>query len=140
MPVLQKVLNATTRNPKSGRFIRFILAGGFASAVYYVIAVSVDSLAVMPTMAVNTLAYACGIAASYTSQKYWAFRDSSAHGKAFPRFLASSLSGLALNSLIVWLLLASGTPYYLASAVATVLVALYSYVLQRFFVFTQSGG
>ena len=136
---LRKLCDATIHDPKSGRIFRFIIAGGFASAVYYVIAVSVDFLHIMPTMAVNTLAYCCGIVASYTSQKYWAFRDSSSHGKAFPRFLASALSGLGLNSLIVWLLLSATVPYYIASFVATVLVAVFSYFVQRFFVFTKAG-
>ena len=92
----------------------------------------------MPVMAVNTLAYLCGMVASYTSQKYWTFKDTSSHARAFPRFLLTSFSGMALNSLIVWLLLQAGAPYYIASFVAVVLGAFFFYFMQRFFVFTQS--
>jgi len=123
---------------QSHRVFRFIIAGGFASAVYYVIAISLDALQVIPVMACNTVAYMCGMVASYTSQKYWTFKDSSPHAKALPRFLASSLSGMALNSLIVWLLLQAEIPYYIASFITVIVVAFFFYFVQRFFVFTQS--
>lgn len=127
------------RNKESARFIRFLAAGCFASAVYYVTAVSVDFLAIIPTMAANTIAYGISVIASYTSQKYWAFRDTSAHGKAFPRFILSSLLGFMLNSGIVWVLLRSKVPFYIASFAAMAAVAVFSYFLQRFFVFTKTG-
>lgn len=139
MPWAQTLAAMTIHNPKSGRIFRFFLAGCFASAVYYIFAVGVDSLGILPTMTVNTLAYGCGIIASYTSQKLWAFKDSSKHAKALPRFLASALSGLALNSGIVWLLLAATIPYFIASFIATVVVAVFSYFVQRFFVFTKTA-
>jgi len=123
---------------ESYRIFRFIIAGGFASAVYYVIAISLDALQIIPVMVCNTLAYMCGMGASYTSQKYWTFKDSSPHARALPRFLASSLSGMALNSLIVWLLLRAEVPYYIASFITVILVAFFFYFVQRFFVFTQS--
>ena len=134
---LRQTLDNAIHNPESGRFVRFIFAGLFASAVYYCTAVSLDFCNIIPTMATNTIAYALSVAASYTSQKFWAFRDASPHGKAFPRFMASSLAGLGLNSFIVWRLLELAVPYYIGSFAAMAAVAFFSYFLQRFFVFTK---
>lgn len=123
--------------PDSRQFIRFIFAGCFASAVYYFSAVSLDFFSIIPTMAANTIAYIVSVAASYTSQKLWAFKDTSSHRRAFPRFMASSLLGFCLNSTIVWLLLKVSIPFYIVSFVAMSVVAIFSYFFQRFFVFTK---
>lgn len=88
-------------------------------------------------MAANSIAYAFGFVASYTMQKFWTFRDASSHRKALPRFLLSSGAGFLLNSLFVWACLSIPMPYYMASFLATALVAVFSFFVQRFLVFTQ---
>lgn len=137
MNLLQQKITILLNHPKLGKLVRFFLVGGFASAVYYCIAVPLDWLEAFPTMAVNTFAYACGFVASYTGQKHWTFRDASSHGKALPRFMLSSGLGLCVNSAVVWLSLQSGIPYYIASFFAIVIAAFFSYFIQRFFVFTN---
>lgn len=137
MPLQQKKSADTLEQKQLGTMIRFAFAGGFASAVYYVVGNALAIWCVLPVMSINGLAYACGMVASYVSQKIWVFRDISSHRRAIPLFLMSSFLGLGLNSLVVWVLIGMRVRYSLASLAAIVAVAVVSYCTQRFIVFNK---
>lgn len=111
------------------------MTGGLATVTYYVLAMLLAYLTTCSVMLVNTIAYGAGFIVSYTGQKYWTFQSRSSHKKTLPLFFAVAASGFVLNSLIVWVTVNLGLPYAIAALLATAVVTVMSYILQRYVVF-----
>ena len=113
------------------RWMRFCIVGGAASLVYFGCGLFFVNLLGLPVLAGNALAYLVAFVVSYLGQSLWTFRAEGSHRAMLPRFAATQGLGLALNSGIIWLLMAAGMSYAVAMwvAIAAVPVAVY-YICQ----------
>ena len=128
-------LRAFVRRLLAKRWMRFCIVGGAATLVYYFSGLFFVSLLGLPVLAGNALAYLVGFAVSYLGQALWTFRAEGSHRAMLPRFAATQAVGLALNSGIIWLLMAAGMSYAVAMWVAIAAVPVVVYFICKLWVF-----
>ena len=99
-------MDATNRREVFGQLFRFVVTGGFVTAlgiaVYALVAIGFRW---NPQLG-NFLAYVVAVATGYVLHSQWSFRDHGSertHATRF-RFISVSIISYALNSLWVWLL------------------------------------
>jgi putative flippase GtrA len=93
-------MQAAPRQAVSGTFFRFLLVGGSATALQYILFFAfVTWLAVAP-VAGSSLAYAIITLYSYVASHGLTFRSRRRHGSAMPRFLLVLGVGLGRSTLV----------------------------------------
>ena len=117
------------------RWMRFCIVGGAASLVYFGCGLFFVNLLGLPVLAGNALAYLVAFVVSYLGQCLWTFRAEGSHRAMLPRFAATQALGLALNSGIIWLLMAAGMSYAVAMWVAIAAVPVAVYFICKLWVF-----
>lgn len=117
---------------RAPRIVRYFFAGGLATATYMACGMFFDWIWPDYTMCVNTLAFCIAFVVSYAGQRYLTFNTSTANvAQAGPKFLVTQIAGLGLNSAIVAALLHFGVHYYICMPVASLLVPLVMYPIQK---------
>ena len=123
------------------QLLRFAQVGLAATGAHYLIAMLV--LTATGVYGANLAGYLTAVAISYFGHQRYSFQlpaEAISHGRQFPRFLLGSLGGLALSYLVLvvmeqWL----GAPHWLSLAAAVCLVPLYTFIVNKFFVFHRSA-
>lgn len=128
-------LCAFVRGLLARRWMRFCIVGGAASLVYYICGLFFVNLLGLPVLAGNALAFAAGFVVSYLGQCLWTFQAEGSHRAMLPRYAATQALGLALNSGIIWLLMAAGMSYAVAMWVAIAAVPVAVYFICKLWVF-----
>ena len=115
-----------------GRFSRFAVVGGVATAFHYIVlVVCVRELSVAP-VAASAIGFALSSVLNYYLNYRLTFRSSRAHVTAVPRFLLIAGIGLGANSVAMWILTKSAhLEYVLAQLIATTFVLLWNYTANR---------
>jgi putative flippase GtrA len=121
------------------QFFWYIVAGGLATAVHYAVLIALvesSSLTAAPAAAIGALS---GAAVAYLLNRRKTFAGSSVdHAHALPRFMAIALLGAILNGALVWLGIQQfGWHYLVAQMLATVLVLVLTFRLNRLWTFAQ---
>ena len=121
------------------RLFRFILVGGGAAALFFVLAYVLVSAGV-PPFAGSVFAYAMAFAFAYTAQRGWTFGGRHAHSRSFPRYLAlqaccALFSGVVAHAAVALF----GMSPLAMSAVTAVLSGAVSYVASSRWVFPDRG-
>lgn len=114
-------------------FARYSLAGGFATAVHYlVLLVLVEGLRVPAGIAAG-LGALCGAAVAYLGNRQFTFTASVVpHRLAAPRFMLVAAFGAAVSAGVVWLGTTLSHSHYLAwQVLATGITLLLTYGLNR---------
>jgi len=115
---------------------RFGVVGLTATGVHYVVALAANLG--ISAYAANVAGYLCAVSVSYFGHQRVTFRLAPAevaHGRHLPRFVATSLSALALSQAVLAAARALGTPDEVALAAAVLTVPPYTFLLSRFWVF-----
>lgn len=115
---------------------RFGIVGVTATLVYYISGLGFERTGI-PVLLGNAGAYVLGFMVSYFGHKLWSFQSASQHGRTLPRFFVTWCLGLGLNTLIIWLLIHYNVPYAIAMWVAIALVPIFTYFMNKFWVFRQ---
>lgn len=117
-------------------FGRYLAVGLVATGVHYlVLYLLVEKFGRAPPLAAAAGAL-CGALAGYAGNWRFTFARSAGHGQALPRFLAVAAWGALANGLLVWAgTRHMGLHYLLAQVVATVLVVLMTFRINRAWTF-----
>ena len=83
----------------------------------------------------NILGYIFGIFVSYGGHRRFTFTSSLTHRVAFPRFLASSIFGLAVSYAPLYVTTSNGMPNWLSLIVAIGIMPIVNFAVMRFWVF-----
>jgi putative flippase GtrA len=121
---------------RESRVLRFLLAGGAATALHWLVMGLFVLLGVTPVLATAAGA-GVGLVFNYLAQHAWAFRSQLAHRQALPRYLASALIGWCLNLAVFSSLQQLNAGIVAAQIGATALVALINFLLSERFVFHE---
>ena len=121
-----------------GRFSRFLVVGGTATAFQYIVLIAcVRALSLAPVVA-SAIGFALSSVLNYYLNYRLTFRSSRAHVSALPRFLLIAGIGLIANSVSMWLLTKSAHLGYLLSQVlTTALVLIWNYTANRKWTFSS---
>lgn len=112
-----------------GRFGRFVVVGGAATAVHYLTALALLHAAGWGAVAASAAGAAVGAVASYGLNARFTFGVRGRHGHHAPRFAAVAGLGWMLNALGMWGLLRLGLHPYLAQPLVTVAVLFCNFAL-----------
>lgn len=88
----------------SETLFRFLLVGGLATSIHYAILIVLVNVGEVNEVIATTIGYSLSALFNYILNRSFTFRSEEAHGKAFPKFVAVALVGLAVNGVLVWLL------------------------------------
>lgn len=118
------------------QFLRFLLVGGSATAIQYVILVALhQGLGVAATLA-SAVGFALSAIYNFVVSYHFTFRGRTSMLGALPRYALVVAIGLAINTAIFDVALhVFELPYLLAQVVATGVVLVWNFSLARAFVF-----
>ena len=119
------------------QIIRFGFVGVTATAVHYLVALAVASVAT-PFLA-NFAGYCSAVGVSYFGHHRFTFdisKDKAAHGRRIPRFIITSLSALLLSQAVLAVAVFAGFSEPVSLAFAVLIVPPYMFVLSRIWVFS----
>lgn len=112
-----------------GRFGRFLMVGGVATAVHYVTAFLLLRLAAWPAVQASAAGFVVGALANYALNARYTFGLRGRHAHHLPRFAAVASIGWLLNAAGMWGLLRAGVHPYVAQPVVTILVLFFNFLL-----------
>lgn len=121
---------------RRGALPRFLLTGGLATALHWLIMVFLVHAGI-DALAATAIGAGAGLLANYIGQHRFAFCSRMPHRVTFPRYLAGAGMGWTLNLLGFALLRVAGSNVAFAQFTATGLVALANYLLAERFVFHE---
>lgn len=122
-------------------FLRFAAVGGFFTLVYMVVATLLATLLHWPPAVANLVAHVINIPPTYLSQRALAFRSDAAHKTAFWRYVALQAPLVLMSTSVAWLLVDRlGLGEIPAFIVIGILIAVASFLMQRFWAFARRRG
>ena len=131
---------SSSRSPGSnrGQVIRFIVIGAASGALYLAVLIALETA--LPVIAASVAAYCVAMAFNYLCQRAWTFKSNRVHRQAIPRYVAVHMGGMLLNGgALHFLTQNDALPLLPAQAVAIVLVAIWSFLFQKLWVFAVKG-
>jgi putative flippase GtrA len=119
---------------------RYAAVGAVATAAHYLLLVAlVEWAGLAPGLAAGWGAVLGAVVAYAGNRRYTFGQQPTSHGRALPRFALIALLGSSANALIVGGGSALGAHYLLMQVLATVLVMLGTYHLNRVWTFDSRG-
>ena len=149
MPAAQWLGSAPRwRTPETDRFVRYAIVGATGTLVDFAVLMLLKEIGGFPTLPAAVLAFLAGVVNNYTLNRRWTFAGTQKRRSTqLAQFLAVSLVGVLLNSLILLLLedplglllgdVARG--YLPAKVVATGVVLGWNYLANRRWTFNDSA-
>lgn len=123
------------------QFAMFVVVGCAAAVGHYGVLVALVELAHAPAVPASAAGFVVGGVISYLLNYRFVFDSDGRHLPTAGKFLAVATTGLALNSLLMWVLTHwAALHYLLAQVTATGTVMLWSYGANRFWTFGKPAG
>ena len=125
----------------AAQFMGFVAVGMFGFVAHYGLLGLLVELAGMPAVPASALGFVAGGLVNYTLGRRFVFRSDRSHAGALPRFFAVALSGLAINTLMMALLVTGLGLHYLAAQVLTTgTLVVWHFLANRFWTFRDAPG
>lgn len=122
------------------QFFKYMLIGLLTNLSGYVLYLLMTHFWGMPKLTM-TMLYSIGAAVGFFANRRFSFRHDGHVGKAGLRYLLAQLSGYLLNLLFLLIFVDwFGFPHQIVQAAAIVVVAIFLFLLARFFVFSDRSG
>lgn len=117
------------------QFIKFLLVGGSATAVQFLVLIVLVEYTRLQPVASAILAYMTAAGVNYLGNYYFTFNTQNHHWQSVVRFVLVVLMGLAVNTLVFWAGLRLLPHYLWAQIVATGVTLWVNFILHRHFTF-----
>ncbi|MBO7244285.1 MAG: GtrA family protein [Alphaproteobacteria bacterium] len=114
--------------------IRFLMVGGYNTAVSYIIYVLLVFFGLGAQMAL-LLSFFISSINSYFSQKFFVFATKGNYLKEYSKCLSTWVGSYILNAILLFLLMKTGLNAYIAEFIVLVILTVYSYVVLKYFAF-----
>jgi putative flippase GtrA len=115
--------------------ISFVLVGGFATGLQYALMSLLIWLVDCPLVLASGIGFAISAVANYALNARLTFRSRESHAKTLPRFILTSLLGLAINTVLLAFLASMGMHPALAQLFTTLGVLLWNYTINALWTF-----
>jgi putative flippase GtrA len=122
---------------RAGRqFLRYAGAGAIGTATHYALLVVLVQLAGVAAVVASTAGAIAGAVVNYLLNHRYTFASDKPHSRALPRFVVVSLAGIAVNAAVVATLVSGASAHYLlAQVVATAVVLVLGFAINRIWTF-----
>jgi putative flippase GtrA len=142
MAIGQRLSNGTeklSRRSVLGEFVRYVVGGGVATLIHLtVLTVLVEKFRLRPTVG-TSLGFCVGSVFNYAFQYYLTFRAKGLHAGIFVRYAIVTVIMLGLNAaLFDWLTKILGLPYLYAQMLATSVIMLFNFAINKLYTFSRS--
>lgn len=122
------------------KFIGFAGTGAIATAIQYAILIALRESMGVDAVYASACGYAIAAVANYLMKYHWVFDSDEHHHVAGPKYAVVSLSGLTLNTLLMYLGTQILDIYYLLAQVAvTGIVLIWNFTLNGIWTFRAIG-
>ncbi len=121
--------------------IKYGIVGLLGTALHFALLVALVEWGGLHPIVGSALGFIGVLLVSYVLNAKWTFTDSPRQSamKQFVKYTLVSLSGLTLNTLVMYAAIEwMHLPYLLGQCIITVLVPLHNYVLNRYWTFRQN--
>ena len=119
------------------QFMVFSVVGAVGTAFHFAILASVVNLHLAGPVAGSMLGFTAGAVVNYLLNYHLTFNSRDRHLSTFLKFLAVAVSGLCLNTLIMYLMTQS-LHYLVSQVVATAIVLAWNFLCNRFWTFREA--
>lgn len=116
--------------------IRFVIAGSSAALLFYALTFAAIRLGA-PPFAGTLGAYAITFLVSYSVQQSWTFRGRQGHARALPRYLAAQVTAAVVAGVAAHAVAGTGAGPAGAALASTLTGSALSYVLSKYWVFSN---
>lgn len=130
-------MNICTMQIGKRSFVRFLLVGGTATALHYLVIGGAVHLTSISFTAASAIGYVLSMFYNYWANSRFTFGGGHDHTKSFPRFLIISLTGLGINQSVLSLGIYLHLLPALSQVAATVVVVLWNYFLNAIWTFAN---
>ncbi|MDO3387011.1 GtrA family protein [Gilvimarinus sp. SDUM040013] len=113
------------------RFGRFLLVGGAATGLQYILLILFAELTPLPHVYCSAMGYAGSAIFNYLANYYFTFQATGDHSTASARFAATVVIGLALNTIAFYLAQQLFPHYIFSQIVATGVTLSSNYLLHK---------
>lgn len=125
------------RTPLAGQFVRYAIVGLISNGLLYALYLGGTAAGVAPKVAMTVL-YGLGTLQTFLFNKRWSFRDRGPEGTAFVRYCIAYAGGYVLNYAILAIFLDRfALPHQYLQGAAILLIALYLFLAQRYWVYAR---
>jgi putative flippase GtrA len=117
------------------RFAKFLVVGGSCTLLDFVLFSIIHLWLKVDIVLANIVSYGVGLTASFFLNRAWTFHDGQLRSKKrILHFFLWGYGGLILNTGLVWFL-ANYIHSLFAKSIAVIVVLLYNYLANKYFVF-----
>lgn len=125
----------------SKRFLTFTLIGVIntivdISILYLLILIFGNNLLYIPIF--NIISYSFGIVSSFILNGRFTFKDKNLTTNKFIKLYTSSIGGLFINTIIIFLLTFFKVNIIISKIVATITVVVYNYIICKRYIYAQN--
>lgn len=121
------------------QLLRFAASGAAAALVYCVVLVQLTAFGLAPWLS-GLLAYVASMPVGFVLHKIFTFRSDQPYRQELPRFVATSLPGIVIASLIPALLAStSRVPMPWVGLMTSIVTPVITYILMSLWVFRRPG-
>ncbi|MDL2289188.1 GtrA family protein [Clostridia bacterium OttesenSCG-928-F22] len=129
MGFLQKII----RHERFMELFRFAITGGVSSLVNWGITAALKELLLVDVIIASMVGFTISVVVNYLMSVLWVFKEANRKDRvtAF-LFIITSVIGLGLNTLFMWLFVdVAGIHYMVSLVLATILVMGWNYITKR---------
>lgn len=118
-------------------FMRFLLVGGTATALHYLIMFALLHWQMCDKLVASGVGFALSAVFNYLANAFFTFRSGHTHAESLPRFVATMSAGLAINTGVLASLTWLGLPTAVAQVLATGVVLVWNYTINAVWTFRK---
>jgi putative flippase GtrA len=122
-------------NVRMGTALRFLLVGGAATALQYLLIWVFLKLGLLDPVPASAIAFAMSSVANYIATARFTFASRNRHSYGLPRFAATAAAGCLINTLVLHVLLTWGASLLPAQLFATGVVFVWNYMINALWTF-----
>jgi putative flippase GtrA len=120
------------------KFTKYATVGAIATLIYMGILVALVEILQLDPVLSSVIAFIFILIGSYYANRSWTFRSNRTHGYTFPRYIMVSLSGLLLNTGLMFLTVnILGWWYISGQMIALAAVPLSNFILNFYWSFRE---
>ena len=124
-------------NINSNSFLRFLLVGGSATGLQYLImAILIYTTAMSPVLA-SGIGFIISAIFNYWANARFTFGGHSTHRQGIPRFLVTLGAGVAINAVVLYGLTRFRVPLVVSQLITTGVVLIWNYTINAVWTFRK---
>ena len=135
---LSEKVSQSPRLSKNKKLIKFLVVGTIGAAIDFgLLAMLVEVFHWQPLWA-NMISFSVAVINNFLLNKFWTWRnDDPNYKKQFVKFLITSVLGLGISTLLLWLFLILKLHYLSAKVIVSILVAVWNYSINNWWTFKE---